>query len=465
MKKISIVWFRRDFRLTDNLAIDNAIKKGLPILAISVLDQATHDIIGKNSKQRFCEVLSYFYFRIDKKLVIYSGEIETVLSLLMKQYHIESIFFNTCYEPWELKKESEVEKFCKKYAIHCEISNSNFLFHPIEIMKHDGTPYKVFTAFKNKLLSLTPRLLVTDQEHNLFFKDDIHEDSLIVLHNFFKKEKEHSIPFSVGEKEGKKKLAFFLSNKLENYEFDRDFAEKNGTSGLSPFLHFGEISPLTILNALKDSSFSKKEAFLNEIIWREFGTYLLYFFPKMPRENLIEKFNRFPWTSDIVLLKAWQKGKTGYPLVDAGMRELLTTGLMHNRVRMIVASFLVKNLNIHWHFGQAWFWDHLLDADLASNSMNWQWVAGTGVDAAPYFRIFNPITQSEKFDSHGVYIKRFVPELSNLSEKYIHNPSIAPLKILKEAEITLGKDYPLPIIDLKESREKALQRYHHLKYF
>jgi deoxyribodipyrimidine photo-lyase len=462
MKKISIVWFRRDFRLTDNLAIHNAIKKGLPILAIVILDKVIDAELGKNSKIRLRDTLVHFYNHLDKKVAIYSGEIEAVFSHLKKQYYIESIFFNACYEPWELKKEEIVVKFCKKYTIHCEISNSNFLFHPIEVLKHDGTPYKVFTAFKNKLLMLTPRVLVENQKHNLFIKDDLHEDSLDVLHNFFEKAKEGGISFSVGEEAARKKLAFFLNNKLENYEFDRDFAEKNGTSGLSSFLHFGEISPLTILNALKDSSISKKEAFLNEIIWREFATYLLYFFPTMPQENLIEKFNRFPWSTNDELLKPWQEGKTGYPLVDAGMRELLATGLMHNRVRMVVASFLVKNLNIDWRQGQAWFWEHLLDADLASNSMNWQWVAGTGVDAAPYFRIFNPITQSEKFDPFGMYIKKFVPELSNIPEKYIHNPSIAPERILKEAEITLGKDYPFPSIDLKESREKALQRYHHL---
>jgi deoxyribodipyrimidine photo-lyase len=464
MKKISIVWFRRDFRLTDNLAIDNAVKKGLPILAISVLDQSTNLLLGKNTKKRFFEALSCFHFRIDKKLAIYSGEIEAVFSLLCTQYHIDSIFFNACYEPWEIKKEEIVVKFCKKHSIHYEISNSNFLFHPLELMKHDGTPYKVFTAFKNKLLSLTPGVLVENQKHNLFMKDDFHEDSLPVLGNFFKKEKEVDVSFSVGEIIAKKKLEFFLTNKLEHYEIDRNFAAKNSTSGLSPFLHFGEISPLTILNALKDSSISKKEAFLNEIIWREFATYLLYFFPTMPKENLIEKFNRFSWNRDDELLKAWQDGKTGFPLIDAGIQELLMTGTMHNRVRMVVASFLVKNLNIHWHFGQAWFWEHLLDADLASNSMNWQWVAGTGVDAAPYFRIFNPITQSEKFDPLGIYIKHFVPELQNLPEEYIHDPSHAPEGVLKKAGITLGKTYPLPLVDLKKTREAALKRYHDLKF-
>ncbi len=229
-------------------------------------------------------------------------------------------------------------------------------------------------------------------------------------------------------------------------------------------MHFGEISPLTILNALKDSSISKKEAFLNEIIWREFASYLLYFFPMMPKENLIEKFNRFSWRLDRTFLKAWQQGKTGYPLVDAGMRELLTTGFMHNRVRMVVASFLIKNLNIDWREGQAWFWQHLLDADLASNSMNWQWVAGSGVDAAPYFRIFNPVTQSEKFDPDGLYIKKFLPELLKLPEEYIHDPSHAPEVVLKKAGITLGKTYPLPLVDLKKTREAALKRYHDLKF-
>ncbi len=199
---------------------------------------------------------------------------------------------------------------------------------------------------------------------------------------------------------------------------------------------------------------------MSELGWREFSYYLLYHFPELPRKNLQSKFDLFPWpqtsTAD---LKAWQLGKTGYPLVDAGMRELYTTGYMHNRVRMVVGSFLVKNLLIHWHQGEAWFWDCLVDADLASNSASWQWIAGCGADAAPYFRIFNPITQSEKFDKQGNYIRRYVPELATMPDKYIHAPWMAPAEVLASAGVDIGINYPAPIVDIKESRERALAAF------
>ena len=194
--------------------------------------------------------------------------------------------------------------------------------------------------------------------------------------------------------------------------------------------------------------------------WREFSYYLLYYFPTLPTENLQPRFNQFPWQQHAdAELKAWQHGQTGYPLVDAGMRELWQTGYMHNRVRMVVGSFLVKNLLIHWHSGERWFWDCLLDADLASNSASWQWIAGCGADAAPFFRIFNPITQSEKFDKEGDYIRRFVPELAKLPAKYIHAPWLAPADILRSAKVTIGVDYPAPVVDIKESRERALSAF------
>ncbi|MEI6806172.1 MAG: deoxyribodipyrimidine photo-lyase, partial [Myxococcaceae bacterium] len=252
--------------------------------------------------------------------------------------------------------------------------------------------------------------------------------------------------WEIGEQAAQKYLNKFLENNLEDYAKNRDFPAQNATSKLSPHLHFGEISP----HQIEWSIDSKFDPFLRQLIWREFSYYLLFHFPHFPEKNYQSKFNHFPWKENAQLLRAWQQGQTGYPLVDAGMRELWQTGTMHNRVRMIAASFLVKNLNIHWHNGANWFWNCLLDADLANNSVSWQWVAGSGVDASPFFRIFNPTTQGEKFDPEGDYTRRFVPELSQIPKKYLFKPWEA---------VNPPKNYPAPIIDLKTSREEALKAF------
>ncbi|PID40457.1 MAG: hypothetical protein CR984_03100 [Proteobacteria bacterium] len=248
-----------------------------------------------------------------------------------------------------------------------------------------------------------------------------------------------------------------------NYREGRDFPAKNRTSKLSPHLHFGEISPHQIwytLDSMADSDDTNH--FRSELGWREFSYYLLFHNPGLPKENLREKFNHFPWEKDALKRQAWQKGQTGIPLVDAGMRELWQTGYMHNRVRMVVGSFFVKNLRLHWHDGERWFRDCLVDADLASNAASWQWVAGCGSDAAPYFRIFNPVTQGKKFDPEGKYIRQYVPEISALPNKYLFSPWMAPASVLQAANITLGTTYPQPVVDLQISRELALAAFRNL---
>lgn len=269
---------------------------------------------------------------------------------------------------------------------------------------------------------------------------------------------------NIGELAAQNKLADFINNQLSGYKNGRDYPIKNQTSLLSSHLHFGEISPAQIWESVNGlghfhANDSDIEHFLSEVIWREFSCYLLHHFKSLHKDNFNNKFNHFPWTNNLKYLKAWQTGHTGYPIIDAGMRQLWQTGYMHNRVRMVTASFLVKNLNIHWHKGRDWFWDCLVDADLANNSASWQWIAGCGVDAAPYFRIFNPITQGEKFDKKGDYTKQFVPELKNLPDKYLFQPWIAPEDILKSAGVVLGENYPNPIVDLALSRNNALQAY------
>ena len=267
-----------------------------------------------------------------------------------------------------------------------------------------------------------------------------------------------------GEAGAAERLERFLESGIRNYKQGRNRPDQAFVSRLSPHLHFGEISPHRVWHAarpLGDRSELEKDVdhFLSELGWREFSHYLLYHWPEITDHNLQRKFNRFPWRDDDQSLRRWQRGRTGYPIVDAGMRELWQTGYMHNRVRMIVGSFLVKNLMLHWRHGEAWFWDTLVDSDLANNSASWQWVAGSGADAAPYFRIFNPVLQGKKFDPNGDYVRQYVPEIAALPNKHLQAPWEAPAEVLREAGIELGKDYPEPIVDLMESRDRALAAF------
>ncbi len=269
--------------------------------------------------------------------------------------------------------------------------------------------------------------------------------------------------WNVGEHAAKDALKDFLADGIDDYKTGRDFpAKEKYVSKMSPYLHWGEISPHQIWHTVKTSRKHggvNPVSYLREVIWREFNYSLLYHFPHMPAENFQERFNKFPWDNSTKTLKAWQAGETGYPVVDAAMRELWQTGYMHNRARLIAGSFLTKHLLISWTKGQDWFWDCLVDADLANNACNWQWIGGTGADASPYFRIFNPVTQGEKFDEDGDYIRRYVPELSNMPNKYIHHPWDAPADVLARAGVELGKTYPKPIVDHAAARERALTAF------
>jgi deoxyribodipyrimidine photo-lyase len=272
-----------------------------------------------------------------------------------------------------------------------------------------------------------------------------------------------------GEAGAQKKFKAFLQSALATYADDRNRPDKPGTSRLSPHLHFGEITPAQCVAAATHAAQSQQgadkglETFIREIIWREFSNTLLFYWPDLPEQPFRKDFAAFPWRKDDALLKKWQRGLTGYPIVDAGMRELWHTGYMHNRVRMITASFLIKHLLIPWQEGETWFWDTLVDADLANNAASWQWVAGSGADAAPYFRIFNPVTQGEKFDSGGTYVRRWVPELRNLPADHIHAPWDAPAMILQSSGVVLGKSYPRPIVDHAMARTRALRSYEAVK--
>ena len=342
------------------------------------------------------------------------------------------------------------------------------LHEPGKVLTQGGDPYKVFTPFWRAC----QREVVSDPYPvpSLDFASGVTSedlDSFGVLPTKPIWAEGWEDLWTPGEAGAKERLDAFLDNTVENYASKRDLPGVSGTSKLSPHIHLGELSPRYIWARCEErergggsSSISKFKA---ELGWREFSYHLLHFFPTIPEAAFKENFSGFPWIHDEERITAWQKGQTGYPIVDAGMRELWHTGHMHNRVRMVVASFLCKHLLTHWRVGEDWFWDTLIDADLASNGCSWQWVAGSGADAAPYFRIFNPVAQGEKFDKEGDYVRRWVPEIAALPDKYLHKPWEAPPLVLQDAEVVLGENYPEPIVDHKAARQAALDAYEDVK--
>jgi len=464
------MWFRQDLRLADNPALVDACGRG-EIIPIYILDDENADSwkIGGASRWWLHHALEDLNRSLNQGLQLYKGEASAILSVLAHQTGAEAIVWNRCYEPWRIVRDANIKSALKGQGLDVQSFNGSLLWEPWQVLKKDSTPYKVFTPYYRRgcLSAIAPRQPIPIPGMINFSKTSNHSLRLEDL-NLLPKinwDEEMNSRWDISEAAAHTRLDEFVMDDLQDYREGRNFPNKPNVSRLSPYLHFGQISPNIAWHRASDAgAFVTNEksldTFLSELGWREFSSYLLYHFPKLPTDNLQARFDLFPWAENTDAdLKAWQRGNTGYPLVDAGMRELYNTGYMHNRVRMVVGSFLVKNLLVHWHHGERWFWDCLVDADLASNSASWQWIAGCGADAAPFFRIFNPITQSEKFDKQGAYIRRYVPELANLPDKYIHAPWLAPSEILTAAGVDIGIDYPAPIIDIKESRERALAAF------
>ena len=463
-----IHWFRQDLRLSDNPAFYHASQQGtiLPIYILDDENAAKHKMGGASRFWLHYSLVSLNQ-SLDQKLSLCRGDPLATLLNLSDRYDIKDIFWNRCYEPWRIKRDKHIKEQLENKGINVHSYNGSLLWEPWNTKKSDGTPYKVFTPFYRKgCLKSSPRKPLPKPESIQLCRDAHHsltidELSLLPAIRWDSKLEPY---WHIGETGAHQRLSEFLEEGIENYNEGRNLPAKPYVSRLSPYLHFGELSPNQVWHAAQMQGDDINVVhFCRELGWREFSYSLLYFNPDLPKKNLHAKFDRFPWNEDKEKLKAWQRGKTGIPMVDAGMRELWQTGYIHNRVRMIVGSFLVKNLLLHWHHGERWFWDCLVDADLANNSASWQWVAGCGADAAPYFRIFNPITQGQKFDPEGEYIRRFLPELNTLPNKYLFNPWEAPDNILKNANVVLGQDYPKPIVDLKLSRQKALDAFGSLK--
>jgi deoxyribodipyrimidine photo-lyase len=473
----SIVWFRLDLRLADNPALQAAILADgavVPVFVFAPEEESPWSPGGASNwwLHQSLKSLDTSLRAAGSRLVIRQGPTIETLHALAKETGAKKVFWNRRYEPAVIARDSRVKESLREAGLDAESFNSALLHEPWTIQNQSGKPFQVFTPFwKHCLTKPDPaRPTAAPRELNApagwpksLGLEALELEPKIQWADGLK------ATWQPGEGGARKQLKKFLAESFANYASDRNRPDLIGTSRLSPHLHFGEISPRQIWHAVRQQGEAKglntwrSSQFLAEIGWREFAHHLLYHFPHTPTEPLRADFKRFPWRKDAAFLKAWQKGCTGYPIVDAGMRELWATGWMHNRVRMIVASFLVKDLLLSWTEGAAWFWDTLVDADLAQNTSGWQWTAGCGADAAPYFRVFNPISQGEKFDPQGSYVRKWCPELAKLSDEWLHKPWQAPPAILNQAGVKLGCDYPEPVVSHAIAREVALEAFARLK--
>lgn len=458
MLRTAIHWFRRDLRISDNPALTEAAACGR-VLPIFIFDPAQE--IGAASRWWLHHSLTALNTQLGGTLRLFIGDPQVVLPALAQQHQIDRVFWNRILEPKQIRCDAALKKQLQTEGVEVRSFNSAHLWEPWEVLKLDGTPYRVFTPFYKSCLTLSPPHPPspapphTEWAEGKFDGVPLEQLGLLPEVRWDKKLEPHWNP---GEAAALDQVNLFLEQGLHGYKTGRDFPARTNVSRLSPYLHWGELSPHQAWHAV-GKSLEDANHFRRQLAWREFSYYLLYHFPDLHEQNFNRKFDRFAWDSNSELLLKWQRGQTGIPFVDAGMRELWKTGTMHNRVRMVAASFLTKNLLQHWHHGRDWFADCLVDADLANNCAGWQWVAGCGADAAPYFRIFNPVSQGQKFDPDGTYTRRFVPELAELPDKYLFNPWEAPDDLLRQSGVILGKTYPLPIVDLKNSRQRALDAY------
>jgi deoxyribodipyrimidine photo-lyase len=462
-ENIGVVWLRDDFRIARNDALTYASQNHTYVVAVYVFKKK--EFLKKREAQLWWLYKSLLNFREKLKKFNVNLEICEKDSFIdffdeIKKKKNFSLYWNKIYEPNFLNFDKKISKILALKKIPFKIFKGNILNENEEVKKNDNTPFKVFTPFwrtaekiflekgfsKNKKLEKKKNL-------NKFLSKSFELENILPLLKWPDKFNKYWNP---SEEEALLNINNFIKNKIENYGTSRDIPGVYGTSRISPYLAHGQIHVQTIWEQCEKIA-KKKEGyrkFINELGWREFSHSLINYFPKMLKENLRKEFDAFPWVERKDHLKAWKKGVTGYPIVDAGMRELYETGWMHNRVRMITASFLVKHLRIHWKEGEKYFRNCLLDFNEANNVAGWQWVSGSGADAAPYFRIFNPILQGERFDKKGEYVKKWIPELSHVSEQYIHKPWEMEEKV---------KDYPGPIVDHQEAREKALKAFKTIK--
>jgi deoxyribodipyrimidine photo-lyase len=480
----TILWFRQDLRLQDNPALLAALGRRAPVVPVYILDEAGEGSWPAGGASRWwlhhaLAALAAALHERGARLVLARGDSGDVLRELVRATGADAVYWNRRYEPAIIARDAAIKTELAAAGLEVKSFNAALLHEPHTIANKEGKPFQVFTPFWRHCLTLPiapptklaagtripgpaawPRSLALDE---LELRPQVAWDAGL---------REAWTPGEVG---AAKRLKQFAAHAMEEYAERRNEPGRDGTSMLSPWLHFGEISPRQAWAAVQALSretgvfppSNGARVFLSEVGWREFAHHLLFHFPQTPTEPLRPDFAAFPWAKDPggLKLRAWQRGQTGYPIVDAGMRQLWRTGWMHNRVRMIVASFLVKHLRLPWTHGAMWFWDTLVDADLASNTLGWQWSAGCGADAAPYFRVFAPVLQGRKFDAAGDYVRRWVPELAQLPAEYLHAPWEAPVSVLTAAGVQLGNkgNYPRPIVDHATARAEALAAFRQLR--
>ncbi len=469
-----LVWFRLDLRLADNPALAAAAKSGKPVIPIYIHDPASEGSWAAGGASRWwlhqaLLDLAKQLKKVGSRLVIRSGDSLQELRRLIDESGADHVIWNRRHEPLMEQRDTVIKAALREAGITAESHNGNLLHDPLRIRNSTGQPFQVFTPFwkyccgRQQVTTPLPMptiMLPSPRTPTSLPLEALRLQPTLAWHKTIQRCWQ---PTRVGAIE---RLDGFVTGRLSGYTAGRDHPDSDGTSRLSPYLHFGQISPREIFHSVQASPLAGTPSagkFLAEIGWREFAHHLLHHFPETPERPLRREFENFSWVEDPCLLRAWQTGQTGYPIVDAGMRQLWQTGWLHNRVRMIAASILVKHFLQPWRAGAEWFWDTLVDADLASNTLGWQWVAGCGADAAPYFRIFNPVLQGEKFDPEGHYVRQYVPELARLPAQWIHRPWEAPETVLAAAGVALDKTYPRPLIGLAEGRGRALAAFGQLQ--
>ena len=477
----ALVWFRSDLRLQDNPALTHALERGGPVLPVYIDEEDEDDQWREGAASRWWRhhalvALERALQERGSRLIVARGVPGEILKQCLRDTQAGAVYWNRRYEPQAIARDTAIKKTLTESGVEVASFNAALLHEPHEIRNKQGGPFQVFSPYWRHCLTrpVAPPVKLRAGEFlaPANWPRSLRVEELELLPRI-RWDKGLETTWTPGEEAGQRRLREFVKRGMDTYDEQRNFPAHDGTSRLSPWLRHGELSPRQIWAAVKNASRGAgvfppsrgASLFLNEIGWREFAYHLLYHFPHTTTQPLRTEFARFPWRDDPGgrLLQAWRRGLTGYPIVDAGLRQLWETGWMHNRVRMVAASFLVKHLRLPWQDGARWFWDTLVDADLASNTLGWQWTAGSGADAAPYFRVFAPVLQGRKFDPDGEYVRRWIPELGRLPAKFIHAPWEAPQEELKRASVTLGETYPLPIVGHAEAREEALAAYQSLK--
>jgi deoxyribodipyrimidine photo-lyase len=473
-----LVWFRNDLRVHDHRALQAALATSAPIIPVFIFDPAAAAAWDSGGASRWWlhQSLASLAAQLGdrgSRLILRRGATAEVLAGIATETKATTVFASRGYEPWAAALEIKVRAKLADNNVAFKRYAGALLFEPEALRTKAGDPFKVYTPFWRAATAGAGPAQPVPPPGGVTAPATWPKSDALATWQLLPSKPDWSGGLTAAWQPGTlgavKNLSSFLDTALVDYSDARNRPDLRGTSRLSPHLHFGEISPHMCWHAAKTAAAANPaaanglETFLKELVWREFSYHLLVHWPTLPDQPFRADFAKFPWADNPVQLKAWQQGQTGYPIVDAGMRELWHTGWMHNRVRMIVGSFLVKHLRLPWQAGEAWFWDTLVDADLAANSASWQWIAGSGADAAPYFRIFNPVLQGEKFDPAGAYVKRWVPELARMPIKLLHQPWAAPREILAASGVVLGQTYPRPIVDHATARAAALAAFQSLR--